>query len=232
TLDTKGRELGLVRDVLCGHRIETKVVDAGSVGPPAFAPDVDRDEVFRLAGTSWAEVRARGDRGQAVALAARGVACLAAKLAAENAVAGVLGLGGSAGTEIGTAAMREFPFGVPKVMVSTLASGQTRPYVRGSDITMVNPVADLAGLNRLTRTALINAALALAGMVSLARGGVESSEPRTRPVVGATMFGVTTPCVDRARRVLEDASVEVLVFHATGVGGQAMEGLVRDGQVA
>jgi uncharacterized protein (UPF0261 family) len=126
--------------------------------------------------------------------------------------------------------MRVLPFGVPKVMVSTLASGQTRPYVGGSDIVMVYPVADLAGLNRLTRVALTNAALALAGMVRLPRP--ELAAAADRPLVAATMFGVTTPCVDRARQALEARGVEVLVFHATGVGGEAMEGLVRDGQVA
>ena len=230
TLDTKGHELAFVRDLLRNQRLETLVIDAGSSGPPAFPPDIDSEEVFRLAGTSLAAVRERGDRGQAVSEAAQGVAKLVTKLASEMSIAGIFGLGGSAGTEIATSAMRQLPFGVPKVMVSTLASGQTRPYVRGSDITMVFPVADLAGLNRLSRTALTNAALGLAGMVSLPRepAGIDSS----RPVVAATMFGVTTPCVDRARHLLEDEAVEVIVFHATGVGGQAMEGLVRDGQIA
>ena len=115
-------------------------------------------------------------------------------------------------------------------LVSTLASGQTRPYVGGSDIIMVHPVADIAGLNRLTRTALGNAANALAGMVTFPQP--DPGAQGERPLVAATMFGVTTPCVDRARRALEAAGVEVVVFHATGVGGQAMEGLVRDGRLA
>jgi uncharacterized protein (UPF0261 family) len=228
TLDTKGHELAFVRDLLRGQGLETLVIDAGSIGPPAFSPDIDRDEVFRHAGTSAEAVRARGDRGAAVADAARGVAAL---LAGRVGIEGVFALGGSAGTVIGTSAMRILPFGLPKVMVSTLASGQTRPFVGGSDIVMVHPVADLAGLNRLTRTALTNAALALSGMIRLPRPGPDPSD-RARPVVAASMFGVTTPCVDRARQVLEAEGVEVLVFHATGVGGQAMEGLVRDGEVA
>jgi uncharacterized protein (UPF0261 family) len=230
TLDTKGHELAFVRDLLRGHGIETLVIDAGSLGPPVFEADIDREEVFRSADTSLASVRERGDRGQAVAAAARGVARLVRKLSSETSVAGIFGLGGSAGTEIATSAMRQLPFGVPKVMVSTLASGQTRPYVGGSDITMVFPVADIAGLNRLTRTALTNAALGLAGMVRLPRP--TDGPAHERPVVAATMFGVTTPCVDCARHVLEEESVEVIVFHATGVGGQAMEGLVRDGELA
>jgi uncharacterized protein (UPF0261 family) len=234
TLDTKGDELGFVRDVLAGQGVETLVIDAGSVGPPGFTPDIDRSEVFRRAGTSWEAIRARGDRGHAVGEAARGAAAIVADLAARGAVSGIIGIGGSAGTTIGTAAMRALPFGLPKVMVSTLASGQTRPYVGGSDLVMVHPVADLSGLNRLTRTALRNAALAVAGMVKLApaNGTGQAAGDRDRPLIAATMFGVTTPCVDRARRGLEAHGLEVVVFHATGVGGQAMEGLVRDGQVA
>jgi uncharacterized protein (UPF0261 family) len=230
TLDTKGGELAYVRDLLAARGLGTLVIDAGSAGPPPFAPDVGRDEVFRSAGTSAAAVQQRGDRGEAVAAAARGVAALAARLAAAGRVDGVIGIGGSAGTVIGTAAMRALPFGVPKVMVSTLASGQMRPFVGGSDIMVLHPVADVAGLNRLTRVALANAAHALAGMVQFARPPAASAGER--PPVAATMFGVTTPCVDRARRTLEAAGIEVVVFHATGVGGQAMEGLVRDGCVA
>ena len=164
--------------------------------------------------------------------AARGVAALVADLAARCMVEGVFGLGGSAGTTIGTAAMRALPFGLPKVMVSTLASGQTRPFVGGSDIVMVHPVTDLAGLNRLTRRALENAAHAMAGMVRMPGSRSDVGPTADRPMVAATMFGVTTPCVDRARRGLEARGIEVVVFHATGVGGQAMETLVRDGQVA
>ncbi len=234
TLDTKGDELGFVRDLLVAQGLETLVIDAGSVGPPGFVPDIDRAEVFRRAGTTWEAVRTRADRGHAVTEVARGVAAIAADLCAVGILQGILSIGGSAGTTIGTAAMRALPFGVPKVMVSTLASGQTRPYVAGSDLVMVHPVADLSGLNRLTRTALRNAALALAGMVKLASRppAAEADGHADRPLIAATMFGVTTPCVDRARRGLEARGLEVVVFHATGVGGQAMEGLVRDGQVA
>ncbi len=229
TLDTKGRELAFVRDLIRAQGVETLVIDAGSQGPPFFEPDIGRDEVFRRAGTSAEAVIGQGDRGEAVAKAAEGVAALVLDLHREGRVDGVFGLGGSAGTVIGTSAMRALPFGVPKVMVSTLASGQTRPFVGGSDIAMFHPVADIAGLNRLTRSALANAAHALVGMI---QGPKVVEEPgERRPVVAATMFGVTTPCVDRARRLLEAEGCEVLVFHATGIGGQAMEGLIRDGQV-
>lgn len=231
TLDTKGHELAFARDRLRAAGLQTLVLDAGSVGPPAFEPDVPRDEVFRRAGTSIEEVAGRGDRGHAVAKAAEGVAALAAELDREGRVEGLLAIGGSAGTTIGTAAMRALPFGRPKVMLSTLASGQTRPYVGGRDILMMHSVADIAGLNRLTRTVLAGAADALAGMVLGRRERPIDLGPE-RPVVAATMFGVTTPCVDRARRRLEEAGCEVIVFHATGVGGRAMEGLIRDGEVA
>ena len=153
------------------------------------------------------------------------------QLYAEGRVDGILALGGSAGTTIGTSAMRALPFGVPKVMISTLASGQTRPFVGGSDLVLFPSVADVAGLNRLTRTVLRNAAWAMVGMVR-GRAEPQSIAQSDRPVITATMFGVTTPCVSHARMELESWGYEVLVFHATGVGGQAMEGLVRDGMVS
>jgi uncharacterized protein (UPF0261 family) len=231
TLDTKGEELAFARDRLRAEGLATLVIDAGSAGPPAFAPDIEREAVFRAAGTTPEEIKGRGDRGHAVARAAEGVAAVVKDLYERGQVDGVLAIGGSAGTTIGTAAMRALPFGLPKVMVSTLASGQTRPYVGGSDLALFPSVADVAGLNRLTRTVLGNAAGALAGMVR-GRAAVAEAARSDRPLVTATMFGVTTPCVTQARRVLEANGFEVVVFHATGVGGQAMEALIRDGQVA
>jgi len=227
TLDTKGAEVAFVRDLIRAAGLEVRVIDAGSLGPPDFEPDFGRELVFRHAGIGLEAVSARGDRGFAVEKAAAGVAALVLELEARGEVDAILALGGSAGTTIGTAAMRALPFGRPKVMVSTLASGPMRPYVGGSDIAVFHPVADLAGLNRLTRTALANAAAALVGMVRARPLPAEAG----RPLVAATMFGVTTPCVDRARRRLDAAGCEVLVFHATGVGGQAMEGLIRDGAI-
>ena len=128
--------------------------------------------------------------------------------------------------------MRALPLGVPKLMVSTLASGQTRPYVGSKDIVMFNAVVDIAGLNRISRTVLSNAARAMAGMVKLPSSVKHESEKQDRPLIAATMFGVTTPCVERARQVLEQAGYEVVVFHATGIGGEAMEGLITDGMFA
>ena len=147
-------------------------------------------------------------------------------------VAGVLGIGGSAGTTIGCAAMRAVPLGVPKLMVSTLASGQVRHYVGDKDIAMFNSVVDLAGLNRISRQVLTNAARAMAGMVSFVSRKSSFVRGGDRPLVAASMFGVTTPCVQRARELLEHAGYEVLVFHATGNGGQTLESLVAEGLIA
>ncbi len=226
TLDTKGIELAFVRDLIQAAGLATLVVDVGSVGPPRIEPEVSRTEVFARAG---ATVESLVDRGDAVSKAAAGVAILAREWYDAGRIEGVLAIGGSAGTLIGTAAMRALPFGVPKVMLSTLASGQTRSFVGGSDIAMFHPVADIAGLNRLTRTALGNAAHALVGMVKAPRLTDPAEAPR--PVIAATMFGVTTPCVDQARAVLESRGFEVLVFHATGIGGQSMESLIADGLI-
>jgi uncharacterized protein (UPF0261 family) len=178
-----------------------------------------------------ADIQRQRDRGAAVTQAAAGVTRLIAEAHARGDVDGVLALGGSAGTTIGTAAMRSLPLGVPKVMVSTLASGQTRPYVGGKDILMVNAVTDILGLNRISRPILTNAAAALAGMLA-ARTTTPTGDDADRPLIAATMFGVTTPCVERARSILEAAGYEVLVFHATGNGGEAMEGLIDDGLIA
>jgi uncharacterized protein (UPF0261 family) len=233
TLDTKGVEFRLVRDLLRAAGVECLVLDAGVLGPPLFPPDVPRDEVFAAAGTSLEAVRAAGDRGQAITAAARGAAAIAQRLHAEGRLDGVLGLGGSAGTTIATAAMRALPFGVPKLVVSTMASGQVRPYVGVRDVTMMYSVVDLSGLNRISRTVLTNAAHAMIGMVGRPAAARQQTVPaEDRPLLTATMFGVTTPCVEAARAQLEAAGYEVLVFHATGTGGQTMEAFISDGLIA
>lgn len=228
TLDTKGPEAVFVRDVLTGLGVPTRLVDTGCLGRPAAPADVPRERVFEAAGTDLETLVSGGDRGAAVSAAALGAARLVVEAFDRGELAGVLGLGGSAGTTIGTAAMRALPLGVPKVMVSTLASGQVRSYVGDKDVLMLNSVVDVLGLNRVSRTVLGAAARAMAGLVRFDPGPTGHD----RPLVTITMFGVTTPCVMAAREVLESAGYEVLVFHATGNGGQAMESLVRDGLVA
>lgn len=229
TLDTKAREAEFLCDELRRLEVNVKLVDTGCLGAPQINADVQRAEVFAAAGASHQELCARADRGEAIAAAARGAAELLRRLHGQQQVAGVLAIGGSAGTTIGTAAMRILPLGVPKLMASTLASGQVRHYVGDKDILMLNSVTDIAGLNRVSRLVLGQAAHAMAGMV---RFPLSASTADDKPLVAATMFGVTTPCVTRAREVLEQAGYEVLIFHATGSGGQAMESLIADGLIA
>ena len=239
TLDTKGHEAAFVRDRLRAIGLTVRVVDTGCLGQPTGTPEISREQVFEAAGTTLA-ASASHTRGEAVSAAARGATRIVHEAFARGELEGVLALGGSAGTTIGTAAMRALPLGVPKLMVSTLASGQTRPFVRDKDILMLNPIVDIAGLNRVSRPVLAEAAAALAGMIQfrlpdsrLSWADGESDELRSsRPLVAASMFGVTTPCVQRARLELEQAGYEVLVFHATGNGGEALESLVADGLIA
>jgi uncharacterized protein (UPF0261 family) len=229
TLDTKGVEYAFVRDLLTRRGVPTLVLDAGVLSPPAFTPDISREQVYAAAGTSLAALQQAADRGRAIEAASRGVARIAQDLHAQGRLTGALALGGSAGTTIGTAAMRALPFGVPKVMVSTLASGQVQPYVGVRDILMMYSVVDISGLNRISRKVLTNAALAVAGMVQV--GDVEAPSSSAAPLLTATMFGVTTPCVEAGRKLLEASGYEVLVFHATGTGGRTMEAFIADGLV-
>jgi len=232
TLDTKGAEIAYLRDLLRQAGIATLVMDAGVIGPSALAADISREAVFAAAGTSLEAVRRQSDRGRAVTLAAQGASALALQLHQEGKIKGVLGLGGSAGTTIGSSAMRALPYGVPKLMVSTLASGQVSPYVGVRDILMMYSVVDLCGLNRFSRRILANAASAMIGMIQGRSVEPSTVEDADRPLIAATMFGVTTPCVEAARQALEAAQFEVLVFHATGTGGMTMEAMIRDGLMA
>ncbi|MFC6726828.1 Tm-1-like ATP-binding domain-containing protein, partial [Halobium palmae] len=172
-------------------------------------------------------LREVGDRGEAMEVMGDGAAAVVTRLHDEGTLDGVLGLGGSGNTSVATTAMRALPYGVPKLMVSTMASGDTRPYVGSRDVTMMYSVADIEGLNQLSRRVLSNAALAMVGMVD-ADVDVGSDAAAT---VGVTMFGVTTPCVKAARAWLEERDYEAIVFHATGTGGQAMEDLVEQGVI-
>jgi uncharacterized protein (UPF0261 family) len=224
TLDTKGIEFQFIKERIEASGTSTCVVNTGSLGEPHFEPDVSADDVAAAGGTSLQALQDGGDRGVAVAAMAEGAAKIIAELQSDGKVDGVISLGGSAGTTIGTTAMRAVPVGVPKIMVSTLASGDTSPYVDTKDVSMMYSVVDIAGINSLSRQILANAAGAIVGMVN-----AEVPAAEDKPLIGATMFGVTTPCVTKARELLEDAGYEVLVFHATGAGGRAMEDLVKGG---
>ena len=227
TLDTKGTEYEYVRDLIRDRGFVTLTMDAGVLGEPGFIPDISADEVAVAGGGSLAALRERGDRGEAVDVMIRGVCRLTPELYAAGRFHGVLALGGGGGTNIASAAMQTLPVGVPKLMVSTVVSGDVTPYVGIKDVTLMYSAVDIAGLNPLSRRILANAAGAICGMV-----GQDAPAAKDRPIVAASMFGVTTPCVNRIRERMEKAGYEMLVFHATGSGGRSMEGLIRDGYVA
>lgn len=225
-LDTKGPEFAFVKAEIerRGHR--ALVVNTAVVGAPTFEPDISAERVAEAGGASLAALRAQADRGAAMEVMTRGVARVVKDLYDEGKIDGVLGLGGSAGTIIGTSAMRALPVGVPKVMVSTLASGDVKPYVGTKDVVMIHSVVDVAGVNRVSARIYANAVGAMVGMV-------ETSTPQiaSRPVIAASMFGNTTPVVTRCRETFEKRGFEVLIFHAVGTGGQTMEDLIRAGYV-
>ena len=228
TLDTKGDEYDYLRRRLQAAGLRTVVVDVGTLGPPRTAPDVSREEVAGAAGIDLAALSAARDRGAAVLAMCQAAPVVVRRLFDEGRCQAVLAAGGSGNTAIATAAMRALPLGVPKLMVSTMASGDTAEYVGVSDVVMMPAVTDVAGLNSVSARVLANAAAAVAGMVTAAPVELHGH----RPVVAATMFGVTTPAVTAAREELERRGYEVLVFHATGTGGRAMESLVEAGLVA
>ncbi|MDE0424396.1 MAG: Tm-1-like ATP-binding domain-containing protein [Candidatus Poribacteria bacterium] len=228
TMDTKGVEFAFIKSQIESAGVSTCVINTGILGEPQLNPDVSADEVAQAGGSSLQALRDEGDRGNSVAVMAQGAATLVAEGHAAGEIDGIISLGGSAGTTIGTTAMQAVPVGVPKIMVSTLASGDTSPYVQSKDICMMYSVVDIAGINRLSRQILANAAGAIVGMVNAEAPAATAD----KPLIAATMFGVTTPCVTKAREVLEAAGYEVLVFHATGTGGQAMEDLVKGGFLA
>lgn len=227
TFDTKGTEFAFLKSLLEKQGIYCICADAGVLNPPSFAPDISREDVFLAAGTTLKKVLLEKNRGEAVEAAAKGLAKIALDLFNQGKIHGVLGMGGSAGTTLGTSAMRALPFGIPKIMVSTLASGQVRPFVGVKDITMMHSVVDICGLNRISTKVLSNAAHAMAGMLN----APAINSTLEKPLLAATMFGVTTPCVELGRNILEQSGKEVLVFHATGTGGLTMESFIRDGLI-
>ena len=227
TLDTKGTEVAFLKGRVEAQGCDTLVVDLGILGLPAFEPDVTRHAVAGAAGVRIEAIAASGDRGHAVTAMTRGVRRALSKLYAEGRFQGVIGVGGSAGTTMSTAAMRALPMGVPKVMVSTVAGGDVSAFVGSKDITMIPSIVDVSGINRISRQVFSQAAAAVASMVQ-----VEIPKGGEKPLIAASMFGNTTQCVEVARNRLERAGFEVLVFHATGAGGRTMEDLTRAGFIA
>ncbi len=231
TFDTKGPEHAFIAEKIRARGLDVLLINAGSLSAPGLTPDIGSEELAAAGAEDWQEVLARQDRGECVTLMARGAAQVVSRLAAEGRIQGILSLGGGGGTAICTAAMRALPIGFPKLMVSTLASGNTAPYVGTKDIVMMPAIADVAGINRLTRVIFENAAGAICGMVDAAEGR-RQAPAADKPLIVASMFGNTTACVTEARRILEEAGYEVLVFAATGNGGRAMEALIESGMVA
>jgi uncharacterized protein (UPF0261 family) len=238
TLDTKGEEFEFLAHCLRQSGVETIMIDVGVQGNPRFEPDISRHEIAVKGGSSIERLVSHGDRGKAMDVMMVGAAIVSAELQSKGEIDGMISLGGSAGTTIGTAAMRALPVGMPKLMVSTVACGDISPYIGGTDITMMYSVVDISGINRISKLILMNAAHAIAGM---ARGSEQISTQLLRekneqqpdkPLLAATMFGVTTPCVMEAKRYLEERGYEVLVFHATGAGGRSMEVLIEAGFIA
>lgn len=227
-LDTKGQEFAFLKKEIEKRGCKTLVINVGVLGEPQFIPDISAEEVTLAGGVKLADLIARRDRGEAMEVMNRCAALIVKKLYQEGKFDGIISMGGGGGTGMGTSAMRALSVGVPKLMVSTVASGDTSAYVGTTDITMMPSIVDVAGLNRISRTIFTNAAGAICGMVT---GEVEKSA-EDKPLIATTMFGNTTRAVDHARKIMEEHGYEVLVFHATGTGGRTMEMLVENGYFA
>lgn len=226
TFDTKGKEFKYVKDLIESLGCKTFTIHTG-VFEPVFEPDVSNADVAAAAGGDIKEIQERHDRAHATATLSKGVEVLLPKLYKEGKFDGVLSMGGSGGSSIATPGMRALPIGVPKVMVSTVASGNTEPYIGTSDLIMMPAVVDVSGLNVISAKIYANAVFAIVGMVKFEN----KTELEKKPLIAATMFGLTTPCITEATRYLEEQGYEVLVFHATGVGGRTMESLINDGLI-
>jgi uncharacterized protein (UPF0261 family) len=227
-LDTKAAEYAFLKQKIESQGVGTLMIDVGVFGEPPFQPDISAAEVAKEAGADRAALAAANDRGKAVGAMAAGAAIILKRLYDEGRVHGAIAMGGGGGTTLGSIAMQPLPVGAPKLIVSTVASGDTSAYVGVKDIAMMPSIVDVAGVNRLSSKIIANAAGAIAGMVKIEHR--ESSD--AKPMIAATMFGVTTAGVTKAREIIEKAGYEVLVFHAVGSGGRTMEELIRAGFIA
>ena len=230
TLDTKGLEYAFVRDQLHEHGVDVVLIDVGVLGEPLVVPDIGREIVAAAGGADLSDLVAAADRGRAIDVMAAGLGTVVRELHAAGRLEHLLGLGGGGGAALLTVAMRELPIAAPKLLVSTIVTGETRSYASVPGITVMHAIVDIAGLNRISERVFTQAAAAAAAMAkaSAAMAPAEADSP----LLGATMFGVTTPCVTVARERLEALGYEVLVFHATGTGGLTLEQLMLDGIIA
>jgi uncharacterized protein (UPF0261 family) len=234
TLDTKGAEYQWMADRLAELGVDVLIVDAGTNEHRGVTADiaVPSTEVAEAAGTTVDTLRSASDRGAAVTAMGEGAAVVLARLLDEGRLNGVLALGGSGGSSIAARAVRDLPIGLPKLIVSTMASGDVSPYVGSSDVTLMYSVVDISGINQISRSVLGNAAAGIAGMARAHADRGPGEAHQDQPLVAASMFGVTTPAVEAARARLEELGYEVLVFHATGSGGRAIEKLAESGLLA
>lgn len=224
TFDSKGKEFLYVKELIESLGFQTYTIHMG-VFEPFFQPDVPNSEIVAAAGADILRIATQKDRANATATLSRGMEILLPKLYQMGKFDGILSFGGTGGTSIVTPGMRALPIGVPKVMVSTVASGNTEPYVGTSDIMMIPSIVDVAGLNSISTQIFTNAVFAIAGMLNYEN----NTHLEKKPLIAATMFGLTTPCINQAKAYLEEKGYEVLIFHATGVGGRTMESLIENG---
>ena len=229
TLDTKGIEYAYVRDRLLEHGVDVVLVDAGVLGHPLVEPDITREEVAAAGGANLVELAAARDRGKAIEAMAAGLRGVAGRLHNDGRLDAILGLGGGGGSALIAEAMRGLPITTPKLLVSTMVGGAARGFADATGVTVMHAIVDIAGLNSISERVFAQAAAAAAAMAKAS--AAISSKHSDRPILGATMFGVTTPCVTAARERLEALGYEVLVFHATGSGGKTLEQLIRDGVI-
>jgi uncharacterized protein (UPF0261 family) len=225
TLDTKGQEAHYLRQQIEIAGDKACVIDVGVVGQPATEADVSREEVAAAGGRSLAELLENPDREVAAPVMAAGATQIVCELVDQGQAHGIVSMGGTQGTTLATKVMRELPYGLPKVMVSTMASGNVGPWVDIKDITMMFSVTDILGLNPVTRKILANAAGAVCGMANVE----VTLDQGEKPLVGVTTVGITTQGAMKAIEVLEAAGYETIVFHAIGPGGRAMEQMMEEG---
>ena len=231
TLDTKGAEYAWLAEQLDKHGVQALFVDVGSFSASPLA-NVSSDDVIAAADSDAVALRERRDRGEMMQVMSVGAARIVRDLAVSGRIHGLLALGGSGGSSVAAAAMQALPVGFPKLLVSTMASGDVKPYVGEVDATLMYSVVDVAGINSVSSQVFANAAAAIAGMAQAYEDRLAAAPAEHKPVVAVTMFGVTTPAADEARDTLTDLGYEVLVFHATGAGGRAMEKLAESGLLA
>ena len=227
TLDTKGREAAYIRGCVQRFGIQPLLMDVGTLGKPQTAPDINRNEVLEAAGYHLDHIIRAKDRSMAIQAIQEGGTILIKRLLEDEKLDGILGIGGGTGTAIATHIMRSLPLGLPKVMLSTVASRDMREYVGTKDIVMFHSVADIMGSNEFMRLILGQVSSAICGMIEKGR-----KMNKEKPMVAVTAYGINSTCATHAEPLLQEKGYEMIAFHANGVGGMAMEEFISEGLVA